>query len=91
VKSGRSRPVHRATVSSYQLDSDQVLYDPRSGRAYMLNHTGAYVWARCDGARTVAQIAAEVAHDFAIPLSQALADTGDLVDELMRADLVGVC
>lgn len=82
------RPICRATIAGYPLDDEHVLYDPRSGRVYLLNQTAAYVWALCDGARTIGEIATDLAGCFAISQREALADVVDIVETLHRADLV---
>ncbi|HEV3086797.1 MAG TPA: PqqD family protein [Candidatus Elarobacter sp.] len=53
-----------------ELDEDLVIYDEERHKAHRLNGTAAFVWRRCDGRTTVAQIAALLA-----------AKTGDAVGD----------
>jgi pyrroloquinoline quinone biosynthesis protein D len=75
-------------VSGHLLDGELVLFDQRSGRAFVLNVTGAEVWALCDGRRTLGAVAQVLAERYGLPAPRALADVGDLIDGLERAGLV---
>ena len=83
------RLIARPEVSAAPLDDETVLYDRRSGQTYVLNATGAYVWRLCDGARTVELVARSVAVRFNLDERRALVDVRDLIDDLVRADLLG--
>jgi PqqD family protein of HPr-rel-A system len=80
------RPV--AEVSGHLLDDELVLFDRRSGQAFVLNPTGAQVWELCDGSRTLAVVAKTLADRYDLPAAQALADVGELVDALEQAGLL---
>lgn len=82
------RPVVAAEISAFPLDDELVIYDARTGEAYTLNHTGARIWAWCDGAHTVARMAELLATAFALAYESALDDVLELVTELERANLL---
>jgi hypothetical protein len=42
------------------IGDETIVYDERRSRAHRLNQTAAFVWSHCDGARTVADLAAAV-------------------------------
>lgn len=83
-----SCPAFRTDLSTYPLDDELVIYDPESGESFVLNASGKYVWERCDGKRTDADIAAEIAAIYAIPAAQAIADVAELLDSFRRANLL---
>src|SRR5689334_2463754 len=43
-----------------EMAEEVLVYDRKSHKAHCLNQTAALIWKRCDGTRTVRQIAAEV-------------------------------
>lgn len=60
----QQRPAaHRIGVLIEDLGDETVLYDPSSDRFVRLNPISHLVWTRCDGATTVAEIAAVVASE----------------------------
>lgn len=75
-------------VSAYPLDDELVLYEPRSGEAYLLNPTGARVWALCDGSRGTGAIARELAGAFGLRGEQVVADVTDIIVALQQARLL---
>jgi PqqD family protein of HPr-rel-A system len=75
-------------VLAEPLDDDLLLYDPRSGQAYVLNATGAYLWSLCDGSRTLCSLARALAASYALAYPDALADVRDHLDELQAAGLL---
>ena len=81
-------PVPSDDVSAFPLDDDLVLYDARQGIGYVLNSTAARIWELCDGSRTVAAVAREIAAAYELPYQQALADVDEFVADLRRAGLL---
>ena len=57
---------------------------------YTLNETGQAIWAKLDGARSLAQIAAELAAEYDAPLADIERDVTGLVGELVRRKMVVV-
>ncbi len=53
-------PKRIATVHAEQLDAELCLYDWQRKHVHTLNPTAAAVWARCDGATSPAQLAAQL-------------------------------
>ena len=84
----RLRPSARPQVSAVPLHDELILFDERSSRTYVLNGTGARVWALCDGSRTLERVARAIASAYGLDERQAMADVQDLIDELERADLL---
>jgi hypothetical protein len=42
------------------FDNERIVYDPRHGRAHYLNSTLTCIWQRCDGSRTLEELAASI-------------------------------
>ena len=82
------RPTPREGVSAYPLDDELVLYDPDAAQAYVLNVTGARIWALCDGSRSIAQVARALASTYQVAYRSARADVREFVDALDKAGLL---
>lgn len=57
---------------------------------YTLNETGKAIWGKLDGARTLAQIATELADEYNAPFADIERDVTGLVAELARRKMVVV-
>ena len=55
---------------------------------YALNETGAAIWRRFDGLRTVEEIARELAAEFEAPVEQIQEDVAGLAQELTRRGIL---
>jgi len=58
------------------------------GELFTLNHTGRAIWQKLDGVRTLKEVAALLARDFATPLADLENDIVRFADELRRHGLV---
>lgn len=56
-----TRPRQAPDIAERYVDGEIVLYDPQRQTVHVLNATAAFVWERCDGTRTVTDLAAELA------------------------------
>lgn len=70
------------------LNDEAVLLLPGRGEVKVLNAVGARIWSLADGTRTIAQIAAVIAAEYAVEPAQAEADTLAFVAELVRREMV---
>lgn len=60
------RPLARTDkLVTETLDGELLVYDLNGDIALHLNRTAAFVWQSCDGSRTVAELVALVAEEFA--------------------------
>jgi len=82
------RPALRAGDRVEPLDGELVVYDPDSGRAYLINRNGAALWGCCDGLRPVSALALELTRTAELPYETALADVEAFLDQLERAGLL---
>jgi len=55
-----------------ELANETVIYDLERHTAHCLNNTAFLVWKQCDGTRTVADIAAQLTTDLALPVPDEL-------------------
>jgi PqqD family protein of HPr-rel-A system len=69
-------------VSAFPLDDELVLYEPAAGLTYVLNPTAAFIWSRCDGSRTLEQLASEVTGAYGVDAARALSDVAQLLEQL---------
>jgi hypothetical protein len=55
-----------------ELNSEVILYDRRTRKAYCLNPAAAAVWRLCDGQKSVKEIARALEKDSAVPIDEAV-------------------
>jgi len=68
-----------------------LIFNPDTNQIRVLNPTGLTVWELCDGSRTRAQIATELAARFDAPAeADVAADVGVFLDALERDGFVGI-
>ena len=70
------------------LNDEAVLLLPTKGEVKVLNDVGARIWSLADGSRTIAQIVAVIAAEYAVQPAQAEADALAFVAELAQRDIV---
>ena len=58
------------------------------GAEHDLNEVASHIWELCDGARTVEEIAADVEREFEVDAATARADALELVEDLVRHNLL---
>ena len=57
-------------MTGVELDGEAVLFDEARYELHVLNPTAAAVWACCDGAQTLDEMAAELANVFGAPVDE---------------------
>jgi hypothetical protein len=70
------------------LDGETLVLDRQAGVIHQLNHTASYIWARCDGHSSLAAIAHQLAHAFAVEPPVAVRDVRVLVRQLQALQLL---
>lgn len=55
---------------------------------YVLNETGAAVWERLDGTRSLQDIAEDLLEDYEVPPEQLAQDLGELVNDLLSIQAI---
>ncbi len=75
-------------IVGQMLHGEAVLLLPNKGKVKVLNDVGARIWELADGSRTIAEIAAVITAEYAVPQAQAEADTLAFVAELVQREIV---
>jgi PqqD family protein of HPr-rel-A system len=81
-------PIARSDVRVEELDDELVLYDPRNGRAYVLNSTAALIWQLCDGSLSRQALADEIKQEFGLEDADVLTDVEAYLSQLEGAGLL---
>jgi hypothetical protein len=85
----RVAPSRIQGVEEAPLQGELMLYDPKTGRFFVLNRTMAFVWSRCDGTRSVSDIAGELLVAFAgVDAARGQADVDQALAELRTQGLI---
>ena len=59
-KTASSILVRRSGLASFELQDEAVIYDIARDTVHYLNRTARFAWDRCDGSRSIAEIADEL-------------------------------
>ena len=81
-------PVRANGVEASRFGADFVVLDADGRMLRGLNATGTRVFELIDGKRTLSQIAAAIAQEFAVSQEQALNDVSAFVDTLRNKKLI---
>jgi hypothetical protein len=81
-------PARRQDLAEYVLDEQVVLYDPADGATYRMNETALAVWRKCDGHRTIRELAEDMTREFDVELDAALDDVEQLAALFAESDLI---
>lgn len=83
-----TRPVRVANVTVVELDGESVVYDRQSGVLHHLNAGATLVFRECDGASTIAQLAAVIAEAVGEPVGRIEPEVRSAIRGLRRANLL---
>ncbi len=86
-----SRPQGLDEVVLQAAGDELVLVLPAQGQVKVLNSTGAFIWKRLDGRRSLREIAAALSGEFAIDAENALQDVLAFTRALLERGLVTIC
>lgn len=84
IERRRRDEVLRALEAGEAVDDCGTVILIHSGTMHQLNLVGGMIWERCDGSRSVTEIAAELAGEFVVDLSELETDVNDYVADLGR-------
>ena len=82
------RPRQRADVKTRLVEGEMVILDRVGGLVHQLNRTGTYIWNRCNGQYTPAEIAAQLCEVFDVDQETALRDIVDSIRQLQKLRLL---
>ena len=77
-----ANPRQRLDVLATAVDGELLLLDRHHGLIHRLNQTAHFVWARCDGASCLSDIAARMADEFDVDAATADRDVAVVVTQL---------
>ena len=81
-------PKQRSDVRMRLVEGERVVFDRRCGLIHQLNPTASYIWERCDGTATIADIAQHLAEAFGVDPQTAAADVVALIAQLHTLELL---
>ena len=81
-------PRHRTDLVARLLEDETLILDSVAGRIHQLNATAGLIWQSCDGSRSVPDIVALVAEQFAETPQRVLPDVLDALRELEERGLL---
>lgn len=81
-------PKRRVDVNVRMVDGEVVVLDRQSDLIHQLNHTASYIWDRCDGQSTVAEIANQLAAAFHVHADTAVQDVATTIRQLHSLGLL---
>ena len=84
VEKRRQAEVLKALEAGEEADDSGTVILIQSGMMHQLNLVGGMIWERCDGERSVAQIAQELAAEFEVERSELDADVSAFVSDLVE-------
>jgi hypothetical protein len=71
-------------------DEGALLFNPDTNQVKVINTTGLYIWQKCDIARTLDEIVAEVQKGFdEVPSEQVAQDVQEFVDSMVASGFIG--
>ncbi len=81
-------PVARPDILIEQLDDEAVLFDPRNGSTYRLNHTSLLVWRFCRPGSCIQNIVRSISEHYDIDHERLLEDVEQVLAYLASHGLV---
>jgi hypothetical protein len=82
------RPRRRTDLQARGLDGEILVLDRAGGLIHQLNETASFVWMRCTGDRSLAEIARELAGAFDVEVETAARDVASTVVQFRALGLV---
>ena len=87
-RASRLTATPRADVLVREIDGELVILDRTRGLVHQLNDTASFVWQRCNGDRSVREIATDVAATFDVSVETAQRDVGATLEQLVELSLL---
>lgn len=71
-----------------EIDEETVIISPSDSVMHELNDTGSFLWKHIDGRRSAKELARMLAENYEVGEEVALADTQELLEQLVARKLV---
>ena len=88
VRPPASTAQRRTDLRVHQLDTEGLIYDPRSSDTHHLNSTAMFIWLRCDGLQPQGEIAEALAAHFEVSASAASKHVERTLEEFRKRRLL---
>ncbi len=81
-------PKQRSDVRVHVVDGETVVFDRHCGLIHHLNLTARFIWERCDGTSSIAEIAQHLTEAFGVDPQTAAADVAALIAQLHTLEIL---
>ncbi len=81
-------PCQNPVVIGSPVGDETVLVLPDKGKVKVLNEVGGRIWSLIDGRRSVREIAALIANEYNVSVSEAEKDTLEFIDSLVTKNVL---
>ena len=81
-------PPRRASVRASAFDEEMIVFEPEGGNTFYMNKVASFVWERCDGVKSMREIAIALMDRYEIPYDRALDDVEQVVAWLANSHLL---
>lgn len=81
-------PCPAADVVGSMVGEEAILVQPERAKVKVLNQVGARIWELADGSRSVADIAAQISHEYQVGVDEAQADAWEFIQQLVERGLL---
>lgn len=82
VEKRRQAEVLKALEAGEDVDDSGTVILLLSGMMHQLNLVGGLIWQQCDGQKTMAEIAGELAKEFSVEQAEVESDVAEFVADL---------
>jgi len=82
------QPKRRSDLTVRIVEGETVVLDREGGLIHQLNRTASYVWERCDGKSTLAEIENQMAAVFDVDRKTAAKDLAAILRQLKQLNLL---
>jgi hypothetical protein len=84
-------PNRRSDVLVRVVEGETVVLDRQGGLIHQFNRTVSYIWDRCDGRSTLADITHQLVEAFDVEAETVAADTASTIAQFHRLSLLEPC
>jgi methyltransferase-like protein len=81
-------PIKTKDTAHRVLSDEAIVVNFKNSFFYSLNPVGTFIWERCDGRHSLAQIAQEVAEEYEVAPEEAARDCREFIDSLVEQGLL---
>jgi hypothetical protein len=83
-------PEKSARVVSRVVGDEVIVVNFDNSQFYSLDAVGTFIWERCDGRHTIADIAQQIVIEYEVSLEQAAQDCQEFIEDLQKQGLLDI-